>query len=83
MENNIDNEKLLIEKRLEMVRFANENGIKKAAKIELARRNFFEFCHLLMPNFYKRDRKYLVDMCNELQSFVESDDKLLVINLPP
>ena len=36
-----------------------------------------------MPNFYKRDRKYLVDMCNELQSFVESDDKLLVINLPP
>ena len=24
---NIDNEKLLIEKRLEMVRFANENGI--------------------------------------------------------
>lgn len=26
---NIDNEKLLIDKRLEMVRFANENGIKK------------------------------------------------------
>ena len=25
---NIDNERLLIEKRLEMVRFANENGIK-------------------------------------------------------
>ena len=57
--------------------------LQQAAKIELARRNFFEFCHLLMPNFYKRDRKYLVDMCNELQSFVESDDKLLVINLPP
>ena len=29
---NIDNEKMLIEKRLEMVRFANESGIKKAAK---------------------------------------------------
>lgn len=29
---NIDNEKLLIDKRLEMVRFANENGIKKAAR---------------------------------------------------
>ena len=26
---NVDNEKMLIEKRLEMVRFANENGIKK------------------------------------------------------
>ena len=57
--------------------------LQLAAKIELAKRTFFEFCHLLMPNFYKRDRKYLVDMCNELQSFVESDDKLLVINLPP
>lgn len=57
--------------------------LQRAAKIELARRNFFEFCHLLMPSFYKRDRKYLVDMCNELQEFVESDDKLLVVNLPP
>ena len=57
--------------------------LQRAAKIELARRNFFEFCSLLMPNFYKRYRKYLVDMCNELQEFVESDDKLLVINLPP
>ena len=57
--------------------------LQLAAKIELAKRNFFEFCHLLMPSFFKRDRKYLVDMCNELQSFVESDDKLLVINLPP
>ena len=29
---NIDNEKMLIDKRLEMVRFANETGIKKTAK---------------------------------------------------
>ena len=29
---NIDNEKFLIEIRLEMVRFANENGIKKAVR---------------------------------------------------
>ena len=31
--------------------------LQRAAKIELARRNFFEFCSLLMPSFYKRDRK--------------------------
>ena len=36
---NIDNEKLLIEKRLEMVRFANENGIKKAAKFYSCSKN--------------------------------------------
>ena len=28
----IDNEKMLIDKRLEMVRFANEESIKKASK---------------------------------------------------
>ena len=28
----IDNEKVLVDKRLELVRFANENGIKVAAR---------------------------------------------------
>lgn len=36
---NIDNEKLLIEKRLEMVRFANENGIKAAARFYSCSKN--------------------------------------------
>lgn len=36
---NIDNEKLLIDKRLEMVRFANENGIKKTAKFYSCSKN--------------------------------------------
>lgn len=36
---NIDNEKLLIEKRLEMVRFANEFGIKKTVRLYNCTRN--------------------------------------------
>ena len=36
---NIDNEKVLIDKRLEMVRFANENGIKKAARFYSCSKN--------------------------------------------
>jgi len=36
---NIDNEKMLIEKRLEMVRFANENSIKHAAKFYSCSKN--------------------------------------------
>lgn len=35
----IDNEKMLIDKRLEMVRFANEESIKKAAKIYSCSKN--------------------------------------------
>ena len=36
---NVDNEKVLIEKRLEMVRFANENSIKKAARFYSCSKN--------------------------------------------
>lgn len=57
--------------------------IKQQAKIELARREFFYFCHVLAPDFYRRDRKYLVDMCNQMQEFYESDEDVLIINVPP
>lgn len=52
--------------------------------IELARREFFFYCNLKAPNFYKPNRKFLVDLCNELQSFYEqSDYDVLIINEPP
>ena len=57
--------------------------IKLGAKMELARREFFCFCHLMAPGFYKKDRKYLVDLCSDMQQFYESDDEVLVVNLPP
>lgn len=61
----------------------NIEEIKKQAKLELARREFFYFCHLKAPDFYKKDRQYLVELCNEMQDFRESDDEVLLINLPP
>ncbi|BFH60736.1 phage terminase large subunit [Paenibacillus azoreducens] len=57
--------------------------IKRYAKIELARREFFGFCQALAPDFYKDDRQYLIDLCNEMQDFYQSDDDILVINEPP
>jgi len=63
------------------------NNIKqeliKQARLELARRDFFEYCKLTAPDFYKDSRTYLKNMCNELQSFYESDEQFLVITLPP
>ena len=55
----------------------------KQARLELARRDFFEYCKLTAPDFYKDDRLFLKDMCNQLQDFYESKDRFLVINLPP
>ena len=58
--------------------------IKLHAKIELAKREFFFYCNLKAPDFYKSNRKYLVEMCDDLQGFYESDeDNVLIINVPP
>lgn len=61
----------------------DKNLIMLEAKKELARREFFYFCHLTAPSFYKPEREFLVRLCNEMQSFYESDEDALIINLPP
>ena len=58
--------------------------VKEMAKIELARRNLYDYCKLRHPNFYKKDRTYLKDTCYKIQEFLKQNDKkFLVINLPP
>lgn len=61
----------------------NKELIRKQARLELARRDFFYYCHMKAPNFYKKDRKYLVDMCEQMQEFINSDEEVLIINEPP
>ena len=61
----------------------DKEKIKLGAKCELARREFFFYCHLKAPKFYKEDRGYLKNFCNDLQSFYEGEDEILVINMPP
>ena len=58
----------------------------KQARLELARRDFFEYCKLMAADFYKEDRFFLKDMCYQLQDFYGSnkpEDKIMVMNLPP
>lgn len=57
--------------------------IRLGARTELARREFFFYCQLKAPDFYKDDREYLAQLCNSLQEFVESDEEVCVINVPP
>lgn len=57
--------------------------IIQGAKIELARREFFFYCNLKAPDFYREDRKYLVDLCREFQEFLSSDEDVMVVNEPP
>lgn len=57
--------------------------IIRGAKMELARREFFFYCNLKAPDFYKEDRKYLVDLCGGFQDFIQSDDEVMIVNEPP
>lgn len=61
----------------------DREAIIRGAKTELARREFFFYCHLKAPDFYKEERKYLIDLCNEFQDFIQSDDEVMVANEPP
>lgn len=57
--------------------------LKKQARLELARRDFFEYCKLTASDFYKEERRFLKDVCNQLQNFYKSNEKICVINMPP
>lgn len=59
------------------------NDLLYRAKLELARRDFWEYCKLLAPDFYKESRPYLKEFCKSLQEFYESDGKVLIVNMPP
>lgn len=57
--------------------------VRYQAKLELARRDFWEFCCTLAPDFYMEGRDYLKEFCYALQEFYESDQRILIINMPP
>ena len=61
----------------------NKKMIAFGAKCELARRRFFYYCKLKAPDFYREDRPYIVTLCDNLQKFIEGDDDVLILNLPP
>lgn len=60
-------------------------------RIRFARQDFWEFCKLLEPDFYKESRSYLKKYCKTLQAFYErkllKEDGTpyikLMINMPP
>ena len=62
---------------------ANEKLKILGARKELARRSFFWYCNLKAPDFYKTSRDYLVKLCNTFQAFYESNDEVMIINMPP
>jgi len=58
--------------------------VEMQLRCELAQREFFFYCNLKAPDFYKMDRRFLKDLCKDLQDFYEDPEaEVLVVNEPP
>lgn len=58
--------------------------VKHQARLELARRDFWEFEKLLYPELFYDERKLLKQMAQTIQSFIEDSEKhYLVLSVPP
>ena len=61
----------------------SREDIIRGARCELSRRSFWQYCRTMAPGFYKPDRTFLKNFCDTLQNFLESDDSVLIVNMPP
>lgn len=52
--------------------------------MELARRDFWQYCKFTSPDFYQQDRFFLRDLAEKLQWFIEeAQEQIMVVNMPP
>lgn len=62
----------------------NKDLIIHGAKLELSRREFWQYCKFTSPDFYIEDRLFLKDFSNKLQWFIEeAPNQIMVVNMPP
>lgn len=57
--------------------------LRQLLQCELARRDFWEYCKLIAPDFYKEDRPFLRDKCKQYQEFWNGPEQYLIDNEPP
>lgn len=62
----------------------NKKLLKHYARLELSRREFWEYCKFTSPDFYTEDRAFLKDLAERLQWFIEeAEQQIMVVNMPP
>lgn len=53
-------------------------------KKSLARKDFWGYCKFTSPDFYSEDRRFLKDLSERLQWFIEeAEEQMMVVNMPP
>ena len=62
----------------------DRDRIRRDARIELARRYFYDYCRLKYPAHYTDERVFLASIANRMQAFMEQNVKrFLVLTVPP
>ena len=62
----------------------NKDLLKHYARLELSKREFWEYCKFTSPDFYTEERHFLKDLSEQLQWFIEeAAEQIMVINMPP
>lgn len=61
------------------------SDVIRGARCELSRREFWIYCQTKSPDFYKDNRIFLHEFCDDLQTFIEpsNEKEILVVNMPP
>lgn len=70
-------------KILQYRRLKELKELKREKLLRNARDDFFSYCQLIVPDVYKSDRQYLKDLCHEFEEFKQSDEDILLLNVPP
>jgi len=60
----------------------NKDDLKKALKIELARREFWAFCTFYDPEFYSK-RAFLKDVATAFQQIETNEVNAISVSMPP
>ena len=45
--------------------------------------SLWAYCRIMAADFYTEDKAYLKDLCDQLQAFWSSDERVMVVNMPP
>lgn len=69
-----------LEYRKELLRLEKR---RKELGVIKARSSFFAYNHLKAPDFYRPNRRYLVEISQEMEDFLYSDTNILIVNMPP
>ena len=59
------------------------DDLERRATYRKAWFSFWAYAKLMAPDFYQDGRQYLRNVCDTLQEFYESDDRILVMCMPP